>query len=187
VTDPRYPDDSIRQLQRLDTTSRFAGVKIHCVYSRTPTNAPALASLFAAIASYRVPVLIHPLGDDWPEALCRLARQHPDLPIIAAHGGYGDAPHPTHDAALRLASEPNIVIEFCSTYLAADAIRRGIEAVGPDRVLFGSDFPLIALPYMRAAYLDAELSPDEATTIYVQNALRLFPSLEPNTGRHDAV
>ena len=57
-----------------------------------------------------------------------------------------------------MAPAPNIWLEFCSTYLATGAIRRGIEAVGADRVLFGSDYPLIALPYMVAAYADAELS-----------------------------
>ncbi|CAN5857763.1 hypothetical protein BH20CHL4_BH20CHL4_13000 [soil metagenome] len=89
----------------------------------------------------------------------------------------GGAPHPRLDPANRVADQPNIVIEFCSTYLAAGAIQRGIEAVGAERVLFGSDFPLIALTYMRAAYVDAELSPDEAASISIRNAMRLFPAL----------
>jgi predicted TIM-barrel fold metal-dependent hydrolase len=177
VVDPRYPDDSARELQRLESSDAFIGVKIHCAHAKTLTNSISLRNLFAEIASFGKPVLIHPLGDDWPEALVALAREHPELPIIAAHAGYGDAPHPTHDAALRVAAQPNIVIEFCSTYLASGAIRRGIEAVGINRVLFGSDFPLIALPYMRAAYLDTELSTGEAAAVYVQNAQRLFPTL----------
>jgi predicted TIM-barrel fold metal-dependent hydrolase len=177
VVDPRYPDDSAQELRRLESSDAFVGVKIHCAHAKTLTSSKSLRNLFAQIAPFGKPVLIHPLGDDWPEALVYIARDHPDLPIIAAHAGYGDAPHPTHDAALRVADQPNIVIEFCSTYLATGAIRRGIEAVGVDRVLFGSDFPLIALPYMRAAYLDAELSVDEAAAVYVQKALRLFPSL----------
>lgn len=177
VVDPRYPEDSARELRRLESGEGFAGVKIHCSYSRTLTNAPAMARLFELIAPYEKPLLIHNLGPDWPEALVALANRHPRLPIIAAHAGYGDGPHPTHDAALRVAESPNIVIEFCSTYLATGAIRRGIEAVGVERVLFGSDFPLIALPYMRAAYEDAELSSDEATCIYRTNAQRLFPAL----------
>jgi predicted TIM-barrel fold metal-dependent hydrolase len=108
--------------------------------------------LFAEVARYKKPVLIHNEGTDWPEAIVALAREHPELPIIAAHAGYGDAPHPTHDAALRLAAAQNIWLEFCSTYHAVGAIRRGIEAVGSERMLFGSDFPLISLPYMIAAY-----------------------------------
>jgi uncharacterized protein len=179
VADPRYIDASIRELTRLGTDDWFVGVKIHCSYSRTLTNDRALAALFERIAPYGRPVLIHNLGADWPEALVEIAKRHPDLPIIAAHSGYGDGPHPTHDAANRVASQPNIFIEFCSTYLATGAIRRGIEAVGIDRVLFGSDFPLIALPYMRAAYEDAKLSDAEASAIYRDNALRLFPELEP--------
>jgi predicted TIM-barrel fold metal-dependent hydrolase len=180
VVDPRYPDDSAQELERLESPDAFVGVKIHCAHAKTPTNSKSLRNLFVQIAQYGKPVLIHPLGDDWPEALVAIAREHPNLPIIAAHAGYGDAPHPTHDAALRVADQSNIVIEFCSTYLASGAIRRGIESVGIDRVLFGSDFPLIALPYMRAAYHDAELSVDEAAAVYVGTALRLFPALEEN-------
>jgi predicted TIM-barrel fold metal-dependent hydrolase len=177
VVDPRFPEESAAQLKRLDGDTGFAGVKIHCMYSRTPTNSPAMRRLFDLIAPYEKPVLIHNLGSDWPEALVEIAQAHPRLPIIAAHAGYGDGPHPTHDAALRLAPAPNIFVEFCSTYLATGAIRRGIEAVGAERVLFGSDFPLISLGYMRAAYEDAELTPEEAALIYIENAKRLFPGI----------
>jgi predicted TIM-barrel fold metal-dependent hydrolase len=177
VVDPRYLEDSARELTRLDGNEGFVGVKIHCSYAKTLTNAPTMDRLFEQIAAYGKPVLIHPLGEDWPEALVKLANLHPDLPIIAAHAGYGDGPHATHDAVLRFAESPNIVTEFCSTYLGTGAIRRGIEAVGVERVLFGTDFPLIHIPYMRAAYEDAELSADEAIRIYRTNAQRLFPEL----------
>lgn len=186
VVDPRYDDDSVRELTRLERDPRFVGVKIHCSYSQTATGAPSLRRLFAAIAEYGKPVLIHPLGADWPEALVEIAAEHPTLPIIAAHAGYGDAPHPTHDAARRVAPASNIWLEFCSTYLATGAIRRGIDAVGVDRVLFGSDYPLIALPYMVAAYLDAELTGEEAEKVLWRNAQRLFReafSVERTAGR----
>ncbi len=182
VVDPRYLEDSIAELDRLDDRETWVGVKVHCAHAQTPTGSPAMASLMAAVAERGLPILVHPLGDDWPEALLALARRHSHLPIIAAHAGYGDAPHPTHDAALRVAGEPNIVIEFCSTYLATGAIRRGIEAVGIERVLFGSDFPLISLEYMRIAYGEAELSAAEASSIYTHNALRLFPALATTMG-----
>ncbi len=177
VVDPRYLDDSIQELERLHTSDFWVGVKIHCAHAKTLTGSAAMTELMAAIAEQRKPLLVHPLGADWPEALCMHAARHPELPIIAAHAGYGDAPHPTHDAALRLSQAPNIVIEFCSTYLAPGAIRRGIEAVGVDRVLFGSDFPLLSLEYMRVAYESAELSAAELDAIYLRNAARLFPSL----------
>ena len=157
VVDPRYLDDSQRELERLDQNDRFVGVKIHAAHSSTNTSSREMKKLFALIAPYRKPVLIHNLGSDWPEALVELAMEYPDLPIIAAHSGYGDAPHPTHDAAIRLAPAPNIYLEFCSTYLAVGAIQRGLNAVGPERLLFGSDFPLISLPYMLACYEEVGL------------------------------
>ncbi len=181
VVDPRYPDESAEELRRLEHEPRWIGVKVHCAHSRTLTNASSFARLIDMVAEFERPMLIHPLGEDWPEAMCALARSHPRMTLIAAHAGYGDGPHPTHDAALRVADVDIIVIEFCSTYLARGAIRRGIEAVGVERVLFGSDFPLISLPYMRTAYVEAELTADEASRVYWQNALRLFPELKTAT------
>ncbi len=177
VVDPRYPDDSQRELERLAQNDRFVGVKIHAAHSATNTNSREMRELFERIAPYRKPVLIHNLGADWPEALVELAGEHPDLPIIAAHAGYGDAPHPTHDAAIRLAPAPNILIEFCSTYLAVGAIQRGLDAVGPARLLFGSDFPLISLPYMLTCYAEVGLDAETAEQVYWKNAVGLFPSL----------
>lgn len=176
VVNPRYHDESLRELRRLETDPRFVGVKVYCPTANLATNAPAVRRLFAAIADYGKPTLIHPLGEDWPEALVEIALEHPHLPIIAAHTGYGDAPHPTHDAAIRIAAAPNIFLEFCSTYLTVGAIRRGIEAAGIDRILYGSDFPLISEAYMLTAYDEAELTPDEARAIFSRNALRLFPA-----------
>lgn len=174
VVDPRYYEESVEELHRLERNPRFVGVKIHAAHAKTPTNSRAMRRLFDAVAPYGKPVLIHNLGDDWPEALVDIAGTHPSLPIIAAHSGYGDGPHPTHDAALRVAPAPNIFIEFCSTYLAVGAIRRGIEAVGIHRVMYGSDFPLIAQPYMMAAYEDAGLEGPEIDRVLHRNARELF-------------
>ena len=44
-------------------------------------------------------------------------------------------------------------------------------------MLFGSDFPLISLEYMRTAYQEAELTASEQAAMYMGNALTLFPSL----------
>lgn len=180
VVDPRYYDDSVRELRRLETDSRFVGVKIHDAHANTLTGAPEMVRLMQAIAEYGKPVKIHPLGTNWPERLVEIAQEHPHLPIIAAHGGYGDAPHPTHDAASRLKAASNIFTEFSSTYLAVGAIRRGIEELGYERILFGTDYPLISARYMAAAYEDAELTEIEADAIMYRNALRLFPVFAPS-------
>jgi predicted TIM-barrel fold metal-dependent hydrolase len=177
VVDPRYLEDSVAELRRFANDDRFIGVKIHAAHAQTPTAAPEMHRLFATVAPFGKPILIHNLGADWPEALVALAQEFPHLPIIAAHTGYGDGPAPTHDAALRLASAANIYIEFCSTYLTTGAIRRGIDAVGVHRVLFGSDFPVISLPYMLTAYEDAALTLDETEQIFYRNIASIFPTL----------
>jgi len=174
VVDPRYLPESVIELERFATHPKFVGVKVHAAAAQTSTGSAEMRRLFDILAPYQKPVLIHNLGPDWPEALVALARAHPELPIIAAHAGYGDGIRPTHDAVLRLQEAENIAVDFCSTFLPVGAIRRGIDVLGVQRVLFGSDFPQIGLPYMRACYEDAELTEDEQRTIHYMNAQALF-------------
>src|SRR5215213_8110832 len=88
--------------------SRMVGVKIHAEYSRTATGAPTMRRLFAEIARLGKPVKIHNAGADWMPALAALAREHPALPIVVAHGG-------GRGAGPFFRDHPNVHFEFCSS------------------------------------------------------------------------
>jgi predicted TIM-barrel fold metal-dependent hydrolase len=167
VTNPNFVEESAAELDAYYRYPNFVGAKIHCEYSRTPTSAPRIAALFAEIARRGRPVKIHNAGPDWLPALRELARRHRDLPIIVAHGGgWGTSPF--------LKDEPNVYLEYCGSSSTRGLIREGLAALGPDRLLFGTDQDLLEPAYMLGKYHDAGFSDAEAEKVMYSNAKRLF-------------
>jgi predicted TIM-barrel fold metal-dependent hydrolase len=167
TVNPQHFDASAAELARLAGHPRMVGVKIHAEYSRTATSSPLMQRLFAELARYSMPVKIHNGGADWMPALAALARAHPALPIIVAHGGgRGTGPF--------FRDHPNVNFEFCSSAPEQGVIAECLRAVGPRRILFGSDADLISPLYVLGAYADAEIPDDAAPLVYHDNAVRLF-------------
>jgi len=125
-----------------------------------------------AAAAFDLPLLVHasePIGHPYPgkrglpiELLYRFARAAPAVAIIAAHWG-GGLPFYALMPEVREALA-SISFDTAASHLLYEpaVYRRVIEAVGVEKVLFGSDFPLTtqakALERTRAAGLtDAEL------------------------------
>lgn len=167
VVNPQRIEAAAAELARLAGSPRMVGVKVHAEYSRTPTAAPAMRRLFDEIARYRKPVLIHNMGADWMPGLAAIATAHPDLPIIVAHGG-GRGAGPFFRAL------PNVYFEFCSSAPEQGVIDECLTAVGPERVLFGSDADLISPLYVLGTYADAAIPDAVARLVYHDNAVRLF-------------
>lgn len=130
-------------------------------------DVPVLDDLLAVARAHNAPVMIHVnerLGHDYagkgtqgPEEAYRLALRHPENVLIYPHWG-GGLPFyelmPEVRAALR-----NVYYDTAaSPYLYDDAVYRHAMDWAPSKVLFGSDYPLIAperhLRRVRRAGLD---------------------------------
>jgi predicted TIM-barrel fold metal-dependent hydrolase len=167
VTNPNFVEESAEELDRYYRYPNFVGAKIHCQYSMTPTFAERMAALFAEIARRGRPVKIHNDGPDWQPALRDLARRHRDLPIIVAHGGdWGTGPF--------FRDEPNVYHEYCSSSSVPGLIREGLESIGAERLLFGTDQDLFDPGYAFGKYWEAGFSAAEAEKVMYANAKRLF-------------
>lgn len=171
VLDPHDVAGAAEELDRCFRHDRFVGVKLHPRLSGKPTSSDQFAALFEQIAPYRCPVLIHNDGPDYATAILQLARAHPQLPIIIAHAG----PSRPDEAAFNAAAQAdNLYLEFATTFPWRGGVRRAIETAGVDRILFGSDFPLIDPGYVLGHYQEADLSADEQQAIMWRNAEQLF-------------
>jgi predicted TIM-barrel fold metal-dependent hydrolase len=69
---------------------------------------------------------------------------------------------------------PNLYLEICATYSDPDKVRAAIEAVGVERVLFGTDSTLFDAAHMLGAVADAGLTAREQELVLGENARRLF-------------
>ncbi len=104
-----------------------------------------LARAYRLIAAEKVPLLVHLRSRDPLEVTTRVKSilgAALDLRIILGHMGRHTPNTAEHvdDNLAGLRSEPNVYFET-STVRDPAAIKRAVDLLGPDRVLFGSDNP----------------------------------------------
>ena len=107
-------------------------------------------------------------------ALTRLAADCPDVVFVLDHLGKPTALEPWSDDLRALARRPNVACKLSglATELgpawtesrSAPYLRVALDAFGPDRCMFGSDWPLVTLPATHERWTDAVLAALEDTT-----------------------
>jgi uncharacterized protein len=119
-------------------------------------NDPGWERVLAWAAEERLPVNLHvpePAGRDYPGYMAaplrdyqQLARVHPRVKFIFAHWGGLLPLHALNPAVCR--DLGNVYYDSAASPLLYDAqvYRRVADAVGAERVLFGSDYPLRVFP-----------------------------------------
>lgn len=110
----------------------FCGIKIHPVLDHYQVNQQALDRVFWTAREYSWPILTHTDEDGSAmDAACYedLIRAYPDVVLILAHLRWGAIP-----LAKRYA---NVFVD--TTYVDARTVEIGLDALGPDKIVFGSD------------------------------------------------
>jgi predicted TIM-barrel fold metal-dependent hydrolase len=173
VADPNDLEVTSDQIRRFGERPGVVGVKIHGEWSGVPTASRAMRDLFDLLADFGRPVKIHNAGPDWEAGLREIARSHPRLPIIIAHGGPGT---PTAAGAQVAADCERVFVEMSSSFADLPEARAAARIAGPERLLFGTDAPLIEPAFVLGTYQDAEIAPAELDRVFWSNAVALFGS-----------
>lgn len=156
-----------REMDRYYATGKFIGAEVELTHIPCSTGSERVRALFAEIARRGRPVLFMPASANDAQAERDLARQHPNLTIIHAHGF-------TPDWARVVADTPNICVEFCLSCPSHHDLRECIDILGPERVLFGTDQTLLSVGAAVGLYLDACMTPREQELVLHANAKRIF-------------
>lgn len=110
----------------------FHGLKIHPVLDHYAVTQEALDGVFACAQEHHWPILTHTDVDRTPmAAVCYepLIQAYPDVVLILAHLRLGAIPlAKRHD---------NVYLD--TTYMDAITVEVGVDALGPSKILFGSD------------------------------------------------
>jgi predicted TIM-barrel fold metal-dependent hydrolase len=125
--DPSWSDDL-----PIAAAHGFHGIKIHPVLDHYAVTQAALNDVFAAAREHGWPILTHTDVDGTSmgaAAYSPLIQAYPDVVLILAHLRWGAIPLvKRHD---------NVYVD--TTYMDAVTVEIGVDALGPDRILFGSD------------------------------------------------
>jgi uncharacterized protein len=132
--------------------------KVHLQVGKFEASDPRLDPAWAALAAYRVPVVLHagavPDGSGGEEfcgvrQVARLLDRFPDLELVVAHLGAPDF----GDFLALAATTPTLRLDTAMVFGGPATLgafpHRLVERLGAlgDRVLFGSDFPTLPWPF----------------------------------------
>ncbi len=163
------------QLARVEQDPRFVGIKLHPSLHNYPVTGPRYAAVWEFAQRTGCPVLSHTAqGSPWdaPSLFDPVCTDHPDAVIILGHSGITPA---GIDEAITLARRhPRTYLELCGSQLVGELIMDMVAAVGPERVLFGSDFPFIDHRLSLGRLLGTDLSTEAKRAVLGGAARTVF-------------
>jgi len=158
----------------------FYGVKLNGAQNPYTIDDPELAlPVIEEIARLNTVLAFHVGADDYsrthPYRVAKIARMYPELPILVVHMG-GAAYMDLSREAIEFALEcPNLTL--IGSGVRAVSILAAIQALGAQRVCFGSDTPFALMHVEVAMYkalLEGEVSAAGKADIMGRNILRVL-------------
>ncbi|GAA2749385.1 hypothetical protein CLV52_3654 [Amnibacterium kyonggiense] len=186
--DPRRGEAAVEDLHRLVADHGAQGVKLHPTVQGFDPSADEFRPLWEAIAALGLPAVVHtgqtgigagmPGGGGLrlrysnPMLLDDVAADLPDLRLILAHPSV-----PWQDEAISIAThKANVAIDLSgwSPKYFPPQLVRAAGGLLQDRVLFGSDFPLITPDRWLRDFAALDLPDAVRPKILVRNAARVL-------------
>lgn len=193
VAGVRYGRDreaELAELEALLSAGRLKGLKLYPGYEPFHVHAPDLAPLYGLAARHRVPVMVH-TGDTYaPHARVRFAHPleldevavaHRDTTFVLCHLG-----NPWFTDAMEVVyKNPNVyadvsgltVGDFEARYarLVTARVNEALAFINdPDKLLFGSDWPITDMGGALALVRGLDATEEEREGLLWRNAARLF-------------
>ena len=170
-------DDIMDETQRIMDLG-LKGIKMHPDSQVFAIDDPRLFPVYEA-AQGKLTVMLH-MGDhrydySHPARLRRVLELFPRLDVVAAHfGGYS-----MYEAAYELLHDKNCVFDVSSSmmFMPEGEAEKYIRAYGPERMLFGTDFPLWNPVEETQRFLKLKLTDAEFEQIGSKTALRVLGEL----------
>ena len=172
---PMYPEESVAEIDRCVRGAKMVGIKLWV--ARRATDA-GLDPILEKAVEYDVPVLQHAwikttgnlVGESFPADVAHLAQRHPEAKIIMAH---------MNGCGLRgiedVAHCPNIYMDTSGGDPDSGITETAVTALGPNRVVYGSDAPIRHFGVQLGKTLGTTLPDDVKRDILWNNTARLLP------------
>jgi hypothetical protein len=164
---PYFDEEAVREVRKYVKDYGMIGVKLHTVEGMWRGDDPCLNPIFEEAIKLGVPIKIHAEADDSDT----MADRFPDATIIMCHmGGGGDWLKGIRTARRR----NNIILDTASTCMDVGMVEEAIKAAGSERVVYGSDFPLLNPVTQLAKVKMADIDEESKRLILGENIVRIL-------------
>ncbi len=171
---PMNTQEALKELERCLIRNSMYGVKLG---TQCKTTNPLMDPLMEFIDQVGVPVLQHAWDkvtgnlefESTPYEVAQLAKGYPNVNIIMAHL-YGAR----FKGILDVAPYKNIYVDVSGGNPEAGVLEYGVEVLGAERIVFGSDAPGRDFSVQLSKVLGADLPHEIKKCILSENVLRLL-------------
>lgn len=168
---PGAGEGAINAITEAAKYSEIKGVKLHPICNLLKPYNPMCLAVFKKASELGMPVFIH-CGDKvaaQPWQIGLGAQMSPETKIICHMGGFFHG-----EETIRMAKAcPNVYLDT-SSIPYPDIIRRAIDDIGPDRVVFATDNPAGDPLSDFVKVKELELSKDVEEKIFYKNAAKIL-------------
>ncbi len=172
---PLMPECIVPELERAIDKLGFLAIKISPPYTRWPLNDPVWDPIYQFADDRGLAVISHTGGEGdtcSPVYVEDIAGRYPDARFVIGHSGNSE---PYRSQAIEAARRfPNVYLETCSSFREPGVIERLVAEAGVDRVVLGSDVPLMDPRTQLGKIITARISDDAKRLVLGENAKRLL-------------
>ena len=168
---PNYVS-AVDELRKAVTEWGLSGLKLMAVRQHFFIGSAVVDPLMHEARDLGIPVTIHSSGSPChPTDIGQLATRYPEVAIIMDHMGY-----PGHTAAAIEAARvcPNLSLGTTRVAFEPEFVRTAVEALGPERIVFGSNGPSIWPDLALESLRRLELGAEAEALIFGENLARIY-------------
>lgn len=175
---PHYPEECIQELERCFDVLGMQFLKVYPDYFRKPIDDPAYFPIFEWCNERGVVIKSHSSytseSDQLtaPRKFVALAQKYSKTKWVLAHSG--NTPMGQKEAIEAAQACPNIYLETATSYGDHGTVEYLVEGAGPDRVLYGSDIPLMDARLGVGRIVTAQLDDETKRKVLGLNAIELL-------------
>lgn len=187
VTSPRHGKAILDHIETCILDWGFQGIKIYAHPKGVGGYEPFLSvadpymyPIFELAQDWKLPVLAHSASFE----VDQVCRDFPNLHLMMAHMGAtpisgGD----WHTAIATAKKHPNLILDTTASGMDFGMVEEAVRVIGPERVIWGSDIPMID-PWLNIEKIrGAEIGEEEKKLILGDNIMRLVSEGERRVDR----
>jgi predicted TIM-barrel fold metal-dependent hydrolase len=169
---PLVPETMVDELVRSHDVLGLRAIKLYAPSTPYAIDAPNWDPVYA-FADARGLVVLHHTGPNTPaDGLAAVAARFPRAGGVAGHAG--NTP-PVRAQVLAAAQAcPNVYLETSSSFRSPGVVEELVAGAGAERVLFGSDSPLLDPRVQLGKIITAGLSAEMKRLVLGENARRIL-------------
>ena len=172
---PLMPAEAmVTELERAIDTLNLVAIKLYPPFVPWSLEKPIWDPIYQ-FANERQLVIIHHTGIEYqalPKFLADVAPRFPRVTFVSGHSG--NTPELRAQAIAAAQANENVYLETCSTLRTPGVIEQLVEEGGAERVLFGSDIPLMDPRSQLGKIITAQISDEAKRLVLGGNAARIL-------------